>query len=342
MDPPSPAPSNLGGVLQYDLEQIAQYNNATSNPRETIATYSPYDSQPHSRFTSPMPQQMQYGHGTPLTQDAYGSPYHYQDYSPTPYPDLPLQQTPNHSYSTPATSPPTPPTSALASGVTTRRGRAMSRQQMDHDPLGARSTRVEKSTTPRAKPKGKKKKKKAVGDDEDGLGLEAPLSVLCKDITHIKDTDIESYVHRSIEVRHEEVENSKDRKIKRPMNAFMLYRKAYQNRVKALRSHDNHQIVSKVCGASWPMESDETQSQFNEWAKTERGMHAAAWPNYRFTPAKAKSKKKPGAPGSDDDGSDLNDWDYQHEPWEERLTWPNGLPRALSASAVGPLATIQM
>lgn len=161
--------------------------------------------------------------------------------------------------------------------------------------------------------------------------VEQPLSTL---LAHLNDTvadvDIAAYVHRSIETRQREVEEDKHKKIKRPMNAFMLYRKAFQNRIKSWQTNDNHQGVSKVAGDGWPLESDETHEQFKEWARVERDMHAAAFPDYKFAPTKTRKnggrgagsggggqggagagggggKNGPGAAFSDGDDTDLED-----------------------------------
>lgn len=164
--------------------------------------------------------------------------------------------------------------------------------------------------------KAKKKKVKA-GSEESGVHLEAPLSVLVKDITNVQDTNIEEYVNRSPEVRQAEVRDSKEGKIKRPMNAFMLYRKAYQNRTKEWKKHDNHQVISQVCGISWAMEPQSLRDQYDGWAKIERNNHKLAFPDYKFAPAKAKNKiKLPTSKtptNSDDSGSDLDSYDFYHQ-----------------------------
>lgn len=122
--------------------------------------------------------------------------------------------------------------------------------------------------------------------------------------------DIDAYVHRSAEERLREVEQSKTPgKIKRPMNAFMLYRKAYQNLAKSLCTQNNHQMVSQVCGSGWPLEPEHVREQFNEWAKIERMHHQEAHPGYKFSPSKPKSKAQEDANSRPEDG-DLDDFDW--------------------------------
>ncbi|KAI1094151.1 hypothetical protein F5B19DRAFT_67255 [Rostrohypoxylon terebratum] len=353
-NPPSPAPSNSNThpsttatatadeVLQSQFQQLIQHN-ASADP---VDTNSHIGSNPHSRYSSPAPQQHHqmamplYDHGSPYSSaapaSAYSGGYHHQQgyqMEPSPYPQLPdtgSSMTPHNAYSTPATSPPTPMQQSDGS-MMTRSGRAINRVHGSTPVLGPRSTRVVKRS-PRpesesgmksgAGAKAKKKRRgKGVGD-EPAVVLEAPLSVLVKDITTVQDTNIEEYVNRLPEVRQAEVRDSKEGKIKRPMNAFMLYRKAYQNRTKEWKKHDNHQVISQVCGTSWNMESQELRDQYDSWAKIERANHKLAFPDYKFAPAKAKNKKSAvtasrGATGdSDEDGSDLEgyEWDISAPP----------------------------
>ena len=148
--------------------------------------------------------------------------------------------------------------------------------------------------------------------------LDRPLSELTKDWTHVPVVDIEAYVNRSAEVRRREVEEGKNPgKVKRPMNSFMLYRKAYQNPTKDWCLQNNHQVVSQVCGDSWPLEPDEVKEQFTEWAKIERQNHQNAHPGYKFSPTKAgavKSSKRKMSEEVMSEESDLDDFEWQAGP----------------------------
>ncbi|TEA16549.1 Mating-type M-specific polypeptide Mc [Colletotrichum sidae] len=168
-------------------------------------------------------------------------------------------------------------------------------------PLAARATRVEKQTPRKKKERAKSSKKVD--------GVTKPLSELAVDQPHVPVADIEAYVQRSAETRMKEVEESKTPgRIKRPMNAFMLYRKAYQNLAKNLCTQNNHQVVSQVCGSGWPLEPEHVREQFNEWAKTERANHQKAHPGYKFTPSKPRPKAREGEGDSDDGDLDDMDW----------------------------------
>ncbi|PKS07864.1 hypothetical protein jhhlp_006472 [Lomentospora prolificans] len=130
--------------------------------------------------------------------------------------------------------------------------------------------------------------------------VQKPLSELEKDYPQIPVADIDSYVRRAKETRLQEVAQGKPPgKIKRPMNAFMLYRKAYQHLAKTVCTQNNHQVVSQVCGDGWPLEPLEIKNLYNEWAKIERENHQKAHPGYKFTPSKPTKKPRREEPDSD-------------------------------------------
>jgi hypothetical protein len=169
-------------------------------------------------------------------------------------------------------------------------------------------SRVEKS------PKPKKIKKEKIKAEKKVAKLEKPLSELTKDWKHVPVADIDTYVNRSAEDRRKEVEEGKiPGKVKRPMNSFMLYRKAYQNRTKDWCLQNNHQVVSQVCGDSWPLEPDEVKEQFSEWARIERLNHQNAHPGYKFSPTKPGAAKAAKRKQSEDFSgeSDLDDYDWR-------------------------------
>lgn len=133
--------------------------------------------------------------------------------------------------------------------------------------------------------------------------IDRPLSQLTKDYkTPVRDMSI--WVHRSVEERMAEVERKKGY-ISRPMNSFMLYRSAYADRVKQFCKENNHQVVSQVTGASWPLEPNEIRTLYEQLAIMERDNHAAAHPDYKFAPNKAVKRSR-----NDDAASDSDpDWE---------------------------------
>ncbi|KAK0104557.1 hypothetical protein ONS95_004844 [Cadophora gregata] len=171
-------------------------------------------------------------------------------------------------------------------------------------------SRAVKSPKPK---KGKAAKAKA---EKKVAKLEQPLSELTKDWDHLPIVDIEAYVNRSAEERRKEVESGKvPGKVKRPMNSFMLYRKAYQGRTKDWCLQNNHQIVSQVCGDSWPLEPEHIKEQYSEWARIERINHQNAHPGYKFSPSKPGASKVNKRKVSEEpitEESDLDDFEWQN------------------------------
>ncbi|KAI4245484.1 MAG: hypothetical protein L6R40_002545 [Gallowayella cf. fulva] len=215
-------------------------------------------------------------------------------------------------------SPPTPEISDQGErSRRTRNGR--SRPAKGSPSLGHGS---QASESPRPKRATKKSKAEAVGE----ASIDAPLSELC---LHVPVVDILSKVNRSIEERQEEAR--KDNKIKRPSNSFMLYRSAYGDRVKALYPQNNHQIISKICGVSWALETPDVKEKFKEYYELEKENHAKAHPTYKFSPAKASpSRKRRGTSDSSDEeeiGSELGDFDSEYRPRGARRSRPVKTPR---------------
>jgi hypothetical protein len=155
-----------------------------------------------------------------------------------------------------------------------------------------------------------KPKKKSKLDRSKTPQLTAPLSVLTKDM-EVPMKDMDEWVHRPADVRRQEVEK-RNGYVTRPMNSFMLYRSAYAERTKQWCLQNNHQIVSSVSGESWPMEPPEVREQFNEWAKIERANHAAAHPDYKFSPSKATSKRRKDEDSDNDEPDGLDDPDGEY------------------------------
>ncbi|KAH8776291.1 high mobility group box domain-containing protein, partial [Diaporthe sp. PMI_573] len=71
--------------------------------------------------------------------------------------------------------------------------------------------------------------------------------------------------------------------IKRPSNAFILYRKVYQKQVKEYYNIRDHCTVSQVCGASWGLEPEYIRRMYMDWADVESANHAKTWPGYKFS-----------------------------------------------------------
>lgn len=113
--------------------------------------------------------------------------------------------------------------------------------------------------------------------------LIAPLSTLMNGPDLIPVRNVALWVGRSAEMRRMEAELENGR-IKRPLNAFMLYRFAYINRARVWCS-DNHQNnLSIVIGKSWSLEPDKVCNAYKEYARIEKANHRIAHPEYKFRP----------------------------------------------------------
>ncbi|KAL2111147.1 hypothetical protein VUR80DRAFT_246 [Thermomyces stellatus] len=121
--------------------------------------------------------------------------------------------------------------------------------------------------------------------------MQRPLTELAAEYPNVAILDIATYVRRPREVRLQELARAKKDpgKIKRPMNSFMLYRKAYQNVAKALCG-DQHHEISRVAGDAWNNEPVSVRKQFKAWANIENANHRHVYPEYKFAPKKSKQK----------------------------------------------------
>jgi len=161
-------------------------------------------------------------------------------------------------------------------GISTRSGRTIGSplSPSNHD-LGRQS----RSPRPKRTPRSTKASKKGTPV------IDQPLSVLTQDYK-IAVRDMGAWVRRPLADRQEEARNRKDKRIPRPMNSFMLYRSAYAERVKQFCKETNHQLVSQVTGASWPLEPKEIRDMYEQYAILERDNHQLAHPDYKFAPNK--------------------------------------------------------
>lgn len=192
----------------------------------------------------------------------------------------------------------TPPISeSVADVITTRGGRKLRKRPAPSNSGTLGDTRVQKTA---------KTTKKRKAQDASSI-LPKPLSEIAKEFPDIPVTDVAAFASRSTEERHGS--SAADGKIKRPLNAFMLYRKAYQKVAMAYCGSSSHQTVSLACGASWRcLEPDNVRKKFKELADTETRKHKEAHPTYKYVPKKA---------GPDADVS-VNPWDLGDDEYAGR------------------------
>ncbi|KAF4462912.1 mating type 1-2 [Fusarium albosuccineum] len=291
LPPPSPPPSSDGFLQQSTT--VMNSSGSTSHPRGTMSPEQGFVGYSYpSRYSTPVREDdiPSYEPSTVYSQRSDVSFTGYAgmpDITSHPYGPLPdeIGYHANAPY-TPEASPPTPcPTS---DSITTRSGLSVSKKLIMGKSPGVKSGRVQK--------RARAEKAKSTSSI-----LTKPLSEIAKDLPDVPVADIATFVARSTEERLSETSrNKKAGQIKRPMNAFMLYRKAYQEVAKTQCAQNNHQHVSKVCGAGWPLEPPLVKQMFDEWAKIERMNHQHAHPGYKFTPSKPRKARR------DEDGDDYN------------------------------------
>ena len=135
-----------------------------------------------------------------------------------------------------------------------------------------------------------------------------PLSELLSDVPLV---ETETYICRPKELREEEwTKRHNFPRIPRPMNIFLLYRRAVSERAKEYAGVTNHQAVSRIAAASWKNESDGVKDMFRCYTNLEKKYHDKAFPDYKFSPQRTQStnaskRKRKGE--DDEDPNDSND-----------------------------------
>ena len=203
-----------------------------------------------------------------------------------------------------------------------------------------------------------------------------PLSEL-ESVAHVPLFNIGAWANRPIELRRLEstaVHVGRDNKIKRPNNAFFLYRKAYHDRAIAVfrqlvgkRPAEHH--LSVLLGHSWRMETLAVRELFFGFADEDALRHREAFPDYVYSkpkmppclqPLDSASFSTPGSPiqvGSsyqeaEASGKNLHDSMYiQYLEWElanskreikELMHRVNTLQKKLATAATAPESPSQV
>ncbi|KAF2761762.1 hypothetical protein EJ05DRAFT_184449 [Pseudovirgaria hyperparasitica] len=319
-----PTPPMADQELQYNSHHLAHH---TTDQGYMMSRPNPsYDSpmQHHHSYYSPV--QYHTHLGSPVVESGiqFGG---YSENQANPYPMIPgnMRQLQQCSQSIQGNSPPTPRsrTGSELGGRVPNDFNVSIRQRMDQGYFARSMSRTSSPQVdegifrPKLQPKARRSKTGKT-DMPKTPKLTAPLSILTHNLIDVPVKDMETWVNRPLAERRIEVEK-RNGYVSRPMNCFMLYRSAYQERTKVWCVHNNHQVVSSVTGASWPMEPAEVQEHYKELAKIERKNHAAAFPHYKFSPSKSgvaprKRKKESSEAGDtvfgshsefDDDGTNF-------------------------------------
>ncbi|KAL3961586.1 hypothetical protein ACCO45_003109 [Purpureocillium lilacinum] len=143
------------------------------------------------------------------------------------------------------------------------------------------------------RPRAASRRRNQAGAARKSFFLRQPLSEISAESGDALVFDVDSFVHRPPEVRKQE--QKKQGKVKRPLNDFVLYRKAYsavaKARVLSEENKNNQQLVSQICGESWGMETAAIKATFKRLANVERTKHFQAFPDYKYAPKLVKKGK---------------------------------------------------
>lgn len=86
---------------------------------------------------------------------------------------------------------------------------------------------------------------------------------------------------------------TKEQKIPRPPNAFILYRKHWHETVKAQNPPGTHNnILSKILGEQWQKEPETVRDEWKAAAEQKAREHALLYPGYKYQPRKSAEKKR--------------------------------------------------
>ena len=81
------------------------------------------------------------------------------------------------------------------------------------------------------------------------------------------------------------------KKVKRPRNAFILYRSSRKDRIMKQLGSRNNQNVSKAAAEMWKNETDAVKRQYHDLAFQEAARHKAEHPDYKYQPGLAERAK---------------------------------------------------
>ncbi|XP_056225737.1 transcription factor 7-like 1-A [Seriola aureovittata] len=80
--------------------------------------------------------------------------------------------------------------------------------------------------------------------------------------------------------------------IKKPPNAFMLFRKEQRAKVVAELNNNNNATVNTVIGQRWKSMSKEEQAKYHEEAEKERTLHSQQFPDWSCSDNYGKKRKR--------------------------------------------------
>ena len=115
------------------------------------------------------------------------------------------------------------------------------------------------------------------------------ISEAVTNILHSSDlTSLSALAHQDDSTRE------KEPRVKRPMNAFMLYAQVARRKVATKYPNLNYAKLSKTLGKIWQVLPEEERRPFIQEAERLRTQHKLKHPHYKYTPKRLKPKKPQG------------------------------------------------
>ena len=98
--------------------------------------------------------------------------------------------------------------------------------------------------------------------------------------------------------RHSRAEHAaqNQRKISRPMNAFMIFAKFHRKQLQAANAHLDNKSISTMLGEKWALLPYDGREIYYQEAKRIADLHKIAFPEWRFTRDTSKKKSKQSSP----------------------------------------------
>ncbi|OJJ43406.1 hypothetical protein ASPZODRAFT_146122 [Penicilliopsis zonata CBS 506.65] len=90
---------------------------------------------------------------------------------------------------------------------------------------------------------------------------------------------------------------SKNAKIPRPPNAFILYRQEHHPKIREAHPefHNNDISIAVMLGKQWKAEPEDVKAQYKALAESAKRKHAEDYPDYQYAPRKPSEKKRRGS-----------------------------------------------
>ncbi|XP_062813439.1 protein SOX-15 [Anolis carolinensis] len=89
-----------------------------------------------------------------------------------------------------------------------------------------------------------------------------------------------------------------EKKVKRPMNAFLVWSSAERRRVAEAFPRMHNSEISKRLGAAWQLLPEAQKRPFREEAQRLRAQHLARHPDYKFRPRRKRARGPKAAPSA--------------------------------------------